>query len=130
MRGWGHKRASSRRVRDKQVGWDQVSGAKVYARKLKEDGWRRGIFTVDPDPPHPQDYLVPPGPDMISRGPVYPPQHQLDVIVVPGTGVGDDLVTLLSLPVMRIAGRSPLTDPILDDRGASVLDDSNAQVYA
>jgi len=111
MRGQGHKRSSARRVRDKQVGWDQVSGAKVYARKLKEDGWRRGIFTVDPDPPHPQDYLVPPGPDNLSRGRVYPPQHQLDVTVVPGAGVAADLITPLSLPVLGICGRSPLRGP-------------------
>lgn len=93
----------ARRARDRQIGWDQRFGVKVYARKLREDGYMRGIYTLDPDPPHPQDYLVPPGADGLGRGQVFPPMHTTDVVVVPGAGVMNDLMTSLALPVLAIS---------------------------
>ena len=67
----------------RMIGYDEVLGLDVKARKLRQDEF--GRFTIDPDPPHPQRRLAPIGPDRGATG-LPPRNHRHDVTVVVGYG--------------------------------------------
>lgn len=83
------------------VAWDDRFGNKVRGDRLRRDFYT-GALTVDPDPMHPQDMVVPPGPDGVGRPFVPGPMHAIpdDQLI----GIDSvDAVTFERVPWPRLA---------------------------
>lgn len=59
------------------VAYDERTGFKTKGRKLRRD-YYTGAWTEDPDGPHPQDFIVPPGADGINQRFGPPPAHAIN----------------------------------------------------
>lgn len=61
--------------------YDDRSGFRVRANRLKQDGEKPGVWTTDPDPEHPQKFPVVAPPDIMDLVPPKPAPyaHAVDV---------------------------------------------------
>jgi len=99
------------RKRFPRLDWDDRLGEQHERHKLKEDGERPGVWTIDPDPPDHRRNPVVPGPDGVDLFPRRLPPFGAVANVIPGVNVWNTFIASdrTSYPAIRCrAGRVPI----------------------
>jgi len=84
----------TRRRAPKPMTYDDRLGDRVSAYRVREDGDMPGIYTIDPDPFHPQRLPVTPGPDGTHLYRLRPPPYATPAYIIPGPMTEDYVPSL------------------------------------
>lgn len=106
------------------IAYDERFGHKVRGRQLQRD-YYTGALTIDPDGMHPQDVVVPPGPDGTGQPYAPGPLHGIPNNQIVGSDMIDDAFQVVPWPRMAFNPSASLVSENLNVTGAIGWDEGN-----